>query len=93
MSAFRNNNLATRAAERDRVSKAQTAMRLADADAVARRYEAAYQALHGTPIEVRYVNGWFRFKSSRYRRAEVLRMADVLEARAADLINPDEESC
>lgn len=28
-----------------------------------------------------------------HRKADMIRMADVLEARAAALINPDEESC
>jgi hypothetical protein len=88
-----NARLAARVAERDRIAKVQTAIRLAAAHAVAKRYEAAYLAATGETIEVRYTHGWFRFKGSMHRKADMIRMADVLEARAAALINPDEESC
>lgn len=93
MSAFRNNNLATRVAERNRVAKAQSEMRRQDAYAVAKRYEAAHLAATGETIEIRYTNGWFRFKGAMYRKSDLIRMAGVLEARAAALMNPDEESC
>lgn len=96
MSAFRNNNLATWAATRKRAAKAQSdaasELKLAQAHALAKRYEAAHLAATGDTVEVRYTHGWFRFKGAMYRRSDLARMADVLEARAAALINPDEES-
>ena len=95
MNAYQRRHLAglsARAADRARVSEAQKTMRLAYADALASRYEAAYHAATGQTVRVRYTNGWFRFTGSMYRRAELERMATVLEARAAALVNPDEES-
>lgn len=62
-----------------------------EAHAVAKRYEAARLAI-GNPVEVRYVHGWFVLPGRRYRKADLERMAAVLEAQAAALLDPDEES-
>jgi len=66
-------------------------------DAVCRRLETAWQRAHGKEISVRYTAGWYRFmsqgdKGRQLREAEVIKLADRLEAMAADLIDPDKES-
>lgn len=94
MNAYQKRHLAAMDA-RQRAKADRTAasdLKRMEAHAVAKRYEAAHLAATGETTEVRYTNGWFRFRGAMHRKADLERMSAVLEARAAALVNPDEES-
>lgn len=86
---------ARRLESRDKARAKRTAERLAYVDAVATRYEAAYLAANGQRIELRYTAG--RLRSDKLKGSmtaeQAERRAVELEARAASITNPDEESC
>lgn len=62
--------------------------RLVAVDRVATQYEKAYEDLHGMPIDIAYLHGWYLISKGRYREKEVVAMTEVLQARKNALDNP-----
>lgn len=68
-------------------------------DAVCRRLEEAWWHANHVRIVVNFTSGWYRFPNPasptgvrQARETEVLTIIKRLEAKAADLVNPDEEN-